>query len=88
MKTSNCAESWYAVAGFRGDDIDLFTVTAVDEFDRKFQACYAVPADIVILSKVNYIDWIYEKLVHDILVIMGTGAWAEWEGEIRVIESV
>lgn len=64
---------------------DIFTVTAVDEFDRKFQATYAVPADVVVLSKVNYIDWIYERLISDILRVMGTAAWAEWEGEIRVI---
>lgn len=67
------------------DQMLMFQVRAVDEFDRVFNATYVIPNDVIIYAKFSYIDWIYERLIKDILVPMGTAAWASWEGEIRVL---
>lgn len=62
---------------------DIFCVSAVDEFGRKFNYNYVVPLNIWIMEKRQIYIWLFEYMVGEILRPMGTAVYAEWECEIR-----
>lgn len=64
----------------------MFCVSAVDEFDRKFNYNHAVASvdmDICFGPSARFYSYLFEITVRKILERMGSEADAEWECEMR-----
>lgn len=63
--------------------MNIYTVTAIDEFDRVFKYSQVEYETLVNLLNFDFHHYLFKHCVREILKEMGNAAWAEWISTIE-----